>query len=70
MNLSDIIIAEGDTGIAVFHCGACRRQFRAEISRVTTANKQLLCLSCIEEANPKRIALGMPAIPFCRESYK
>lgn len=68
-NLSGIIIAEGDTGIAVFFCGVCHRSFRAELARVTTANKQPVCLPCIEDANPKREKLGLPPIPFVRDAY-
>lgn len=68
--LSDIIIAEGDTGIAVFHCGSCTRSFRAEIARVTTANKRAICLSCIENANPERARMGLSLIPLCREAYR
>ena len=68
--LSDIIIAESDTGIAVFRCAACKQQFRALLTGVTTANKQPICLPCIEKANPERIKLGLASIPVNRAAYR
>jgi len=67
--LSGIIIAEGDTGIARFFCGVCGSSFQAEIARVTTANKQPICLPCINRYNPQRVKLGMPPIPLAIEAY-
>jgi hypothetical protein len=68
-HLSGIIIAEGDTGIARFWCCVCGHNFRAELARVTMANKQPVCLSCIKKANPQRVKLGMSPIPFAADAY-
>jgi len=67
--LSNLIIAEGDTGIARFFCGHCGQSFRAEMDRVTMFEHVPLCLTCIDEANPKRAALGYILIPVDRDSY-
>jgi hypothetical protein len=67
--LSDIIIAEGDTGTAIFFCAACDKRFRAHMSRVTTAGKQPICLACVDTANPIRAAVGLPLIPLDRTAY-
>jgi hypothetical protein len=68
-NPSNLIIAEGDTGIALMCCGACMKEFRAVMSRVTTANKTPICSKCIIEYNPKRLAMGLPAMPFDQSAY-
>lgn len=68
-NLSNMIIAEGDTGIARMFCGVCNGTFRAVLSQVTTANKQPVCSKCIEHFNPLRIAKGLPAMPFIKSAY-
>ena len=67
--MKNLIIAEGDSGVARFFCAVCGVSFRAKMSMVTTANKQPVCLSCIEDANPKRVALGLPAIQYVKSAY-
>jgi predicted CXXCH cytochrome family protein len=54
----------------IAECGVCHRTFSADPERVTTANKQPICLSCIDEFNPQRIARGMPPIPCDRTAYE
>ena len=67
--MQNIIIAEGETGIAIFFCGVCGKEFRAKMGQVTTANEQVICLQCIEEANSKRTEMGLSPIPFYRGAY-
>jgi len=67
--MTNVIIMEGDTGVARFFCGNCGKSFRAIPSLVTTANKSPICLDCIVWANPQRLAAGIPAIPFNRAAY-
>ena len=67
--MKNVIIMEGDTGVARMSCGCCGRSFRAILSSVTTADKSPVCLPCIEQANPIRLERGMPAIPFSRAAY-
>ena len=69
MNMSNIIVAEGDTGVAVFTCACCHRRFRAYMDSVVTANKQPVCLACVDDAQPKRAKLGLPPIPVVRSAY-
>ncbi len=68
-NLSNLIIAEGDTGWAVFWCAVCNQNFRARMDAVVTANKQPICVTCIKEYNPKRAALGLPPIAYSEDAY-
>ena len=70
MNLSNVILAEGDSGIAVFWCCNCKQSFRARMDSVTMADKQPVCLKCIEHVNPIRVARGMAPIPFNRAAYE
>ena len=67
--MENVIIMEGDTGVARMSCGCCGRSFRAYVSRVTTADKSPVCLPCIIKANPIRIERGMGAIPYDKYAY-
>lgn len=67
--MTNMMIAEGDTGVGRFFCGCCGSSFRAYFHSVTTANKSPICLPCIKSANPKRIKMGMPAIPYKESAY-
>ena len=68
--LSNVIIAEGDSGIARFWCAVCHQSFRGVISRVTCANKQPICIPCIERYNPERQKVGLGPIPYDRAAYE
>ena len=68
-NPSDVIILEGDTGIARMFCGHCGGSFRGYLNAVTTANKQPICLGCILEAQPQRVARGLRPIPVNTDAY-
>ena len=65
----DMIIVEGDTTMAQMTCGCCKRFFRADYTRVTCADKQPICLSCIDKYNPMRVERGMSPMPVDRTAY-
>jgi hypothetical protein len=68
-NLSSVIIMEGDSNIARLFCGVCNNDFRADVSRVANVKGTPVCLQCIDDANPKRKAMGLPELNVIRDAY-
>jgi hypothetical protein len=69
MGNPNIIIMEGDTNTARLTCGVCFQSFRANIRRVTCADKQPVCRNCVEKYNPMRIERGLNPMPFDPSAY-
>jgi hypothetical protein len=69
LDLSCIIIMEGDTGIAVLFCACCKRRFRGYLDRVTSADNKPICKACVIAANKVRPSLGLPPAPLCENAY-
>ena len=68
-NLSGMIVAEGDTGIARFWCGQCGQNFRARIDSVVSKDGIPFCLRCVEAAQPLRKARGLEPIRVIPDAY-
>ena len=50
-------------------CGSCKRPFTCNPTKVPSLNNTPFCRDCVEAANPKRIANGLPPITYSKDAY-